>query len=395
MSWQDTLRQASFKNFEFGTLSHSRSGGRKVKVHEFVGKDEPYVEDLGKVTATFSIDAFLHGDDYHIKRDDFIKVLEEKDPGVLIHPYLGRINASITEFELSEDHKEGKFCKFSLNFIYAGELKYPDSSLENSELIKSNVKASIAKSKKVFKDSYSVLNAPSEAVNTARLGVLKFTNEVKKKTELLAKTADAAANLGASLQQLENDVNNLVNFPDQLAEKLEFSISLIPGLSDDAEDISKTINDISTFSNFVPLSSASTTNTIETKNNDEFNLYIQRVSTANQVQYISDSTFSSREDLETEVFAAIENINRLKETADDEYFQLLQDSQAYLTNIIRVNSDSFTDTLNVKTNETLPSLLVLHNNNKSIFEEIDFINRNDISHPGFILSGTELEISNE
>lgn len=47
MSWKNKLRPASFRGASFGVESHQTEQGRRTQVHEYPGRDDPYVEDLG------------------------------------------------------------------------------------------------------------------------------------------------------------------------------------------------------------------------------------------------------------------------------------------------------------------------------------------------------------
>ena len=49
-SWRDSLQAASFRGVPFEVMADSVPVGRRVQVHEFVQRDTPYAEDLGRAT---------------------------------------------------------------------------------------------------------------------------------------------------------------------------------------------------------------------------------------------------------------------------------------------------------------------------------------------------------
>lgn len=51
MAWKDRLVDASFRGVAFKTEDESLTAGRRVETHEFVNRDKPYTEDLGKSPA--------------------------------------------------------------------------------------------------------------------------------------------------------------------------------------------------------------------------------------------------------------------------------------------------------------------------------------------------------
>lgn len=61
--WRKQLQPASWRGVSFEVLTESSPFGRRVQVHEFVQRDKPYAEDLGRVTRTFSVTGFVGGDD--------------------------------------------------------------------------------------------------------------------------------------------------------------------------------------------------------------------------------------------------------------------------------------------------------------------------------------------
>lgn len=80
-SWRDSLQAASFRGVPFEVMADSVPVGRRVQVHEFVQRDTPYAEDLGRATRPFAVKAFVCGDDCLALRDALLAVLDEPGPG--------------------------------------------------------------------------------------------------------------------------------------------------------------------------------------------------------------------------------------------------------------------------------------------------------------------------
>lgn len=53
------LRDASFRGVSFWVDNDKGAYGRRLVVHEFAGRDDPYLEDMGEKAATFSVKAYL------------------------------------------------------------------------------------------------------------------------------------------------------------------------------------------------------------------------------------------------------------------------------------------------------------------------------------------------
>lgn len=121
------LRKASFKGVSFEVDSATLTFGRRTVTHEYPQRDVPYVEDLGKATRTFSIQAFVIGDDYIARAKRLLKVLEESGPGDLIHPWLGKLKVHAIDTPSVTWNSNLGIATFSISFLEPGELVHPNT----------------------------------------------------------------------------------------------------------------------------------------------------------------------------------------------------------------------------------------------------------------------------
>lgn len=120
MSWRDDYQQGSFRGVPFRTEGASNRRGRRMASHEFPGRDEPVVEDLGRRAREFQIDCHVVGSDYRSQRDALLDALEAPGPGLLVHPWHGRMMVVVLDAEDSESTEEGGLCRFRITFGEAG-----------------------------------------------------------------------------------------------------------------------------------------------------------------------------------------------------------------------------------------------------------------------------------
>ena len=126
MPWRDQLMRASFRGAPFEIDSHdTTAAGRRVQVHEYPGRDDPYTEDLGRRASEYTLEAYLVGDDYARARDALVAACARPGPGVLVHPYLGELEVVCTECSVSESTREGRLARVRLAFTVAGANRYP------------------------------------------------------------------------------------------------------------------------------------------------------------------------------------------------------------------------------------------------------------------------------
>ncbi len=122
------LRPASFRGVPFGVTSDSLDTGRRTVKHEFPGREKPYVEDLGRKTRGFSIEAFVVGADYADRRNELLTALEEPGSGTLIHPYYGELTVQVEEVSVKHSALDGGMAIFSITFVEPGSATFAFSA---------------------------------------------------------------------------------------------------------------------------------------------------------------------------------------------------------------------------------------------------------------------------
>lgn len=130
--WADGLQPASWNGVWFAVRSSQIRRGRRVAVHEYPFKDDVWVEDLGRGTRIVSFNGFLIGDDVFAQRDDMVAAAETPGPGSLVHPSLGAVTASLTEFSAGERWDLGRVVELEMSFIQAGQdaPEYPSAEAD-------------------------------------------------------------------------------------------------------------------------------------------------------------------------------------------------------------------------------------------------------------------------
>lgn len=142
MAWIDRLVAASFRGVPFKTEDENLTAGRRVETHEFVNRDKPYTEDLGRATSRPKFSAYVIGDDCYEQRDRLIEALNKPGPGTLIHPAYGEMSVCVDgEINVSSSSSEGRMVRFDLRFVEAGELTYPTSGAATANTLVSSCSA--------------------------------------------------------------------------------------------------------------------------------------------------------------------------------------------------------------------------------------------------------------
>jgi prophage DNA circulation protein len=143
--WAATLQVASWRGLPFAVRSSIIRRGRRIAVHEYPFRDEVWVEDLGRGVRSVSFSAFLIGDDVFAQRDAMAMAAETAGPGTLVHPSLGALTATLTDFSAGERADLGRVVEIEFSFIQSGQDQpvFPSTVISTQSVVMSAASSSI------------------------------------------------------------------------------------------------------------------------------------------------------------------------------------------------------------------------------------------------------------
>lgn len=396
MAWKDNLRPASFRGVTFFVDASQFTGGRRNVFHEFPDRDTPYSEDMGRAGRTFKVDGHILGDNYFTTKTLLIEAVEKFGPGELVHPYFGTLFVQVGAFSVDEDTKEGGIAKVTFQFYEAGDNTYPKSVNDKQAVIAEKASAANAASKKKFDSTFSVEKAPGFVVDQARKGVNKVADLLSQATKGGRTIAEETANLAYGIRNLKAEVNDLIQQPAKLSQRIQDSFALL----ENALELPK--GRLKAYSNFftyglddLAVLGNSINRKRERDNKDAYDKYIRRVSVANAANQAAAVPYESTDEAlknREELSGHIEKI--LMEADDDEVFAAFEDLQASLTQLVPDDDSDLPNLQTVKVEKTVSSLTLAYDLFENPDLEANLVTRNGIRNPGFILGGTELEVLN-
>ncbi len=174
--WRKQLRAGRFRKAGFFVESHSADvAGRRIALHEYPGRDQPWPEDMGRKTRGFTIEAYVIGTDYMAARDALIAACNEAGPGQLVHPYLGTRSVICEDCQVSETTQDGGMARFSLSFVEAGENIHPRAVPEPGAAVTRAADQAIEVTVESFGKHFSINKAPQFVIDDARAWVEKIS----------------------------------------------------------------------------------------------------------------------------------------------------------------------------------------------------------------------------
>jgi prophage DNA circulation protein len=119
-TWRDRLRPASWRGVRFHVDETGGEVGRRLQMHEYPQRDQPWAEDLGRAQRRWNLTGYCLGPGYMGTRDRLLAACEQRGAGKLIHPYLGELHVVCERFRYRETDQEGGICRFELAFAEPG-----------------------------------------------------------------------------------------------------------------------------------------------------------------------------------------------------------------------------------------------------------------------------------
>ena len=131
MAWTSDLRPAAFRGVRFGVLEAEKTLGRRIALHEYPYRDDPWAEDLGRGVRRHRLTGFLvenasyGGGDVVAQRRKLESAAEVKGLATLIHPTLGSLQVTLQDLNVVERWNSGRCFELQFTLIEGGGQALP------------------------------------------------------------------------------------------------------------------------------------------------------------------------------------------------------------------------------------------------------------------------------
>lgn len=359
--WLNKLSPASFRGVPFFLMEDpTEVVGRRRANHEYAGRDDPYSEDMGRKQRTYTVAGGVDGDDFIEKASALKDAFEQQGAGVLVHPYLGELmvlgEATFTY--------QGRLASFVFTCDEAGDTANPASVVDTRSVVSSKALSAHEVAVDTFVSSYDV-SGP------------EFVRELTH-----ANLLDSVSLLGGSLASQVADVSALVQQPAALAESL---FSLVSSVSRSGVRLFSLGGVLS-----VSAQSASTVprQRIE-KNNYAVNQLLARAVVIEEAQALTVLDFESQSQAQSQVKAVVAALDKVSWQSDDAVYRQLVDLRTAVQQDMQVRVPSLPKLQIVSISQMMPALVAAYRYTGDAANEQKIIDRNSISHPGFVRGDVE------
>lgn len=382
MSWREQIRTpATFRGVPFHLAAAERSGGRRTVTHEYPLRDEPFLEDMGRRARAFPVEGYVVGEGYLTERDALIEALEAAGPGEFVHPYHGPLQVVCTDFRVRESTDEGGMARFSIEFTQsAPRASSPTAVVNPADLAKVSAEVTRRAAADEFLSRYrttsymdsaaAMLRAATLRINSVRSRLDRPVQEAammrRRVDELLASSAALARAPGSIVGQLGGMFGWLSSSPEALAAY---------GFSPGPRPPSTTSSRRAELENYLALQAL-----------------IQRLAVIRAAEVAPAEPFGSQDDAIRTRAAIVDRLDEQMEEADPSTFTALVQLRADVVKAVPPPNARLPQLAEHTPPRTVPSLVLAHRLYGDVSLERDLVDRNRVSHPGFIIGGRSLEV---
>lgn len=119
-NWLHTLWPASFKSVPFKVERDAEGAGRRIRIHEFPMRDDPYLEDLGELRREFDVLAYVASDRADMEAAALIAVCAARGAGVLVLPAHGPITVRCLTADRRRDKDRHGYIAIMMRLVREG-----------------------------------------------------------------------------------------------------------------------------------------------------------------------------------------------------------------------------------------------------------------------------------
>lgn len=391
MAWRDQWQTATFRGVKFRFRSASAVLGRRNVVHSYPGRDDPYVEDMGRKAREFTLEAFVLGTDYMAWRDQLEAACEQSGPGELVHPTRGRMQVAVQDCRPTESVDAGGMASYSLSFIEAGGNAFPTVRVDTQAAITVAADAAVAAIRADFANKFSISGMPSFVSVRALASVNSALDTAYGATLRGFAQVNVLPGIYADLSTLKGQAEQWLSLPATLGEKLSAQVEMIGDLFNSehaysaggavAESISAQPSNIST-----PAQAQATQNTVAVAQLMQRSGLVVAARAAGAISYASSNDALLVRD------SLVDRLDVAAETASDEVYFALSNLRSVLVRDIGTRAANLTRLIQYTPGQTLPAIVLAYRLYGDAERADEIVARNRVRHAGFVPGGQPLEV---
>jgi prophage DNA circulation protein len=433
MSWRDNLHlegKGSFKGVEFYVDSITSNIGRRTVLHEFPGKDQPFVEDLGRRARVIEIEAYVLGDDYMAQRDSLRDAIEAAGSGPLTHPYWGAMTVTPTgQVSIRETPSDGGIARIRFQCVEAGSELIQVEPDRASQVEEAATVAAVAVAEQ-FEEDFETIGYIAHVAAAATNLVNAIISDIRDIKSYVNAAMAIVDTIGKALDDIADAVASLIALPGQLASEFEavinsmmssigsigsawdayfstvetaggiagdpstVAIGASPASSNTRVDIlTKTFDEMTSIgADWTTVAETTPQREQEAANQAALRKLIRAQTVVETCRALVDIPFTSLSEANTVRDIVLDELDTLLEEADDTEYGPFVDLRVAVVQYLADVSAALPRVVSYTPATSLPALVLAQQLYGDPTQDVDLIARNNIRNPCKIPEFAELEI---
>jgi len=202
--WEIRRRVARFRGIPLTVLSSSRSGGRRLDVHEFAGREDPFAEDLGRSAVSISVRGIFLGDAQDLDADRLREAFDRVGAGELVLPHSAPISVAVASYQIEEAAGESGAQRFDVEFVEAGYPATPSRLPDWGGRVVTGLGAVLDAVGDRFARAFSIAGATPATVAAGQAVANGAAAAIGQAVEKVRAITDLAADLEAVVRETES-----------------------------------------------------------------------------------------------------------------------------------------------------------------------------------------------
>lgn len=392
MDYSEKLRKPSFRGVSFHVSETSRSGGRKVKLHEFALSNDHATQDLGRKARRYPVQGYVLGSDYIDQEQALLSACEKDGVGQLVHPEHGEIQVRCESISFSSRNSELGISYFSAEFVEAGLSLVSDVTM-NARQKAYDASADLKRvAAQNFIERLNLSGVP-QFVRDEFSGSISSFGGVFSTVENLANLQDASSSLSDAdtddLAQLSADVNLLSKSSGSLLDDAAGLAASMMGVVERSTGIGgfEVVNRLKSFSaGTYQFSKAAIGNASALSD------YVHVLSATAEAETALSMRHDSYDDAVSVRGSVMSSLSDLEDGADDNIFRSILNLKSRIAEAIPSEDESLPRIAYVKTAAQDPSIILSYEAHDDVSRSDEIERRNKSKHPAFIGGADEVEI---
>lgn len=383
------LRRASFKGIPFHVETTEEIVSQRVVVHEYAGRNTPYVEELGLGKRNIKFTAYFIGEGYLNQRDRFIAACEQGGVGTLTHPFFAA-QKRVVFISSTWQHDKNAVGRtsVSLEFIESeappSPLIRPDTRMRLDQAFQEAVSATIA----AFNAVHDVVNV-IDYVRDNSVGLIEDVAAIIDTMRLdTIMTPEASASLAASIRDFYDDAPKLVSDESMPAHMG----ALITAFREGANDATDAAGALGALHEFHTGSEAVLFNTpsriLQQQNQHAIERLVRRLSTVAFCRTLVDQNYQFKEEVRQVRLQAsmlIEaRLHEISKINEDNIYIAFTNIRTKISEDFDDRAEGLGELLEVEVPRSMPSLVNSWRLYQDPLRAEELVERNRVEHPSWM-----------